>query len=309
MTCAVVNVDADSVIQRTMYYASGVPMAESTGRDQQPYLYNGKEFVEAHGLNEYDSHARMYYATIMRTTTMDPHAENSYHISPYVWCGNNPINRIDPNGMDDLFDEEGRYLIRIDNNTDYVMIKNSNGGQRSITDFSYAENDVANREMLANIGTYYAHQVGLNQTLDVCDVEREGAIALTEVSSDFRQVYMAVVNGKIDAEANAVNNIMSALVHEGYHVETGTKGPMAEIGAIQKQANHPTWSKTTESYQKGIIGYLIYNANQAIKLQVQSPSMLENMINSLNLSHPIWFINNQFSYGIQEVESIGHKRK
>ena len=100
MTCAVVNVDADSVIQRTMYYASGVPMAASIGRDQQPYLYNGKEFVEAHGLNEYDSQARRYYATIMRTTTMDPMAEKYYHISPYSWCGNNPVNAVDPDGMD-----------------------------------------------------------------------------------------------------------------------------------------------------------------------------------------------------------------
>lgn len=31
--CAVVNATADAVVQRTMYYASGVPMAESTGRD------------------------------------------------------------------------------------------------------------------------------------------------------------------------------------------------------------------------------------------------------------------------------------
>ena len=100
MTCAVVNVDADSVIQRTMYYASGVPMAASIGRDQQPYLYNGKEFVEAHGLNEYDSQARHYYATIMRTTTMDPLAEKYYHISPYAWCGNNPVKYIDPDGRE-----------------------------------------------------------------------------------------------------------------------------------------------------------------------------------------------------------------
>ena len=53
MTCAVVNVDADSVIQRTMYYASGVPMAASIGRDEQPYLYNGKEFTVAHGWHIY----------------------------------------------------------------------------------------------------------------------------------------------------------------------------------------------------------------------------------------------------------------
>lgn len=33
-------------------------------------------------------------------TTIDPHAENYYHISPYVYCGANPINNIDPDGRD-----------------------------------------------------------------------------------------------------------------------------------------------------------------------------------------------------------------
>lgn len=31
-----------------------------TGRDKQPYLYNGKEFVEAHGWNAYDYGFRGY---------------------------------------------------------------------------------------------------------------------------------------------------------------------------------------------------------------------------------------------------------
>ena len=97
--CAVIHSTADSVVQNTKYYASGVPMAESTRRDEQPYLYNGKEFIEAHGLNEYDSQARMYYAPIMRTTTIDPYAEKYYHISPYAWCGNNPICNVDVTGM------------------------------------------------------------------------------------------------------------------------------------------------------------------------------------------------------------------
>ena len=98
--CAVVNSMQDTAVQSTLYYASGVPLARSFGRDVQPYLYNGKEFIEAHGLNEYDSQARMYYAPIMRTITMDPLAEKYYHISPYAWCGNNPVNVIDPSGCD-----------------------------------------------------------------------------------------------------------------------------------------------------------------------------------------------------------------
>ena len=34
----------------------------------------------------------------MRTTTMDPLAEEYYYISPYSWCNNNPINYIDLHG-------------------------------------------------------------------------------------------------------------------------------------------------------------------------------------------------------------------
>ena len=125
---AVVNSQADTMIQSTIYYASGVPMMESKGipyryynaygaqpnqnfgRDEQPYLYNGKEFIEAHGLNEYDSQARMYYATIMRTTTMDPLAEDYYHLSPYSWCANDPINKFDPDGRADYYAADGHHL-------------------------------------------------------------------------------------------------------------------------------------------------------------------------------------------------------
>lgn len=33
-------------------------------------------------------------------TTIDPHAENYYHLSPYAYCGENPVNAIDPDGKD-----------------------------------------------------------------------------------------------------------------------------------------------------------------------------------------------------------------
>ena len=56
-----------------------------------------------HGLDEYDSDARWYYPAIMRTTTPDPLAEMYYDISPYAWCANNPVNRIDPDGRADFW--------------------------------------------------------------------------------------------------------------------------------------------------------------------------------------------------------------
>ncbi len=87
-----------TTIQRTQYYPSGLQWSEGTNTDIQPFKYNGKEFVEMHGLDEYDSEARWYYPAIMRTTTIDPLAEKYYSISPYVWCGNNPVRMVDPDG-------------------------------------------------------------------------------------------------------------------------------------------------------------------------------------------------------------------
>jgi RHS repeat-associated protein len=89
-----------ATVQRLQYYPSGLPWKENDTYSPigQNRKYNGKEFVEMHGLDEYDSRARWYYPAIMRTTTMDPLAEKYYSISPYAWCGNNPVRFVDPDG-------------------------------------------------------------------------------------------------------------------------------------------------------------------------------------------------------------------
>ena len=86
------------LIQRMQYYPSGIPWKTSTGATEHPYRYSGKELVQMHGQDEYDSHARWYYPAICRTTTMDPLCEKYYNISPYAWCANNFVNVVDING-------------------------------------------------------------------------------------------------------------------------------------------------------------------------------------------------------------------
>ena len=88
------------IAQRMQYYPSGLPWETNLGVSEQPFKYGSKEFVEMHGLDEYDSEARWYYPAIMRTTTMDPMCEKYYSTSPYAWCSNNPVNYIDPDGRD-----------------------------------------------------------------------------------------------------------------------------------------------------------------------------------------------------------------
>ena len=49
--------------------------------------------------------ARHYAPCIMRFTTMDPMCEKYYHLSPYAYCGNNPVKYVDPNGKSFLYME------------------------------------------------------------------------------------------------------------------------------------------------------------------------------------------------------------
>ena len=89
-------------IQFNHYYPFGLPMAETTDgkQNEQPYKYNGKEFERKNRLNWMDYGARMYDPALCRFMTMDPLMEKYYSVSPYAYCGNNPINRIDPDGRD-----------------------------------------------------------------------------------------------------------------------------------------------------------------------------------------------------------------
>lgn len=90
--------DANGNIEQVNhYYPFGGLMAESTGCVQS-YKYNGKELDRMHGLDSYDYGAR--WMCDGRFTTPDPHAIDYTDVSPYVYCGNNPMNAIDVNGED-----------------------------------------------------------------------------------------------------------------------------------------------------------------------------------------------------------------
>ena len=89
------------------YYPFGGVFASE--ENVQPYKYNGKELNAKKGLNWYDYGARQYDAALGIFTTVDPSSEKYYPTSPYVYCGGDPINRIDPTGADWYKDSDGNY--------------------------------------------------------------------------------------------------------------------------------------------------------------------------------------------------------
>ena len=128
--------------QVTSYYPFGAPYADPaavSGADHQPYKYNAKELDLMHGLNTYDYGARQYDPILARWDRVDPLAEKNPNITPYHFCHNDPVNRIDPNGMDDYYTREGKYLGTNKAKTDNIYVTDE-GQYRHTKDGKYVIN-------------------------------------------------------------------------------------------------------------------------------------------------------------------------
>ena len=92
----VVADQAGAVEEVNHYYPFGGTFASTSS--VQPYKYNGKELDRKGGLDWYDYGARMYDAALGRWHVVDPMADKDYSWSVYVYCRNNTIKYIDPDG-------------------------------------------------------------------------------------------------------------------------------------------------------------------------------------------------------------------
>lgn len=109
---AVVNASGE-VTERNDYYPFGKRWDDGQLSDNR-YRYNGKEFQSFlnnpyidYGARQYDPDAGIWHSP-------DPLAEKNRPGSPYVFCGNNPLVFVDPDGRDSVyvFDSPVRPLDR-----------------------------------------------------------------------------------------------------------------------------------------------------------------------------------------------------
>ena len=114
-----------SVIEQNDYMPYGELHATSSlATSGNPFLYNGKESQKSFVVNYIDSEAR-FQRLDGAFNSIDPLCEKYYHISPYTYCAANPINTIDPNGLDwysykeEYFDAQGNSHYR----TRYKYVK------------------------------------------------------------------------------------------------------------------------------------------------------------------------------------------
>ncbi len=82
-------------VQQTIYYPYGEPTIEPAG---QRYLFGGKEREHAGGRNSTDFGPRSLTPS-GSWSAADRMSESFYPLSPFSYCGGDPINRVDRNGM------------------------------------------------------------------------------------------------------------------------------------------------------------------------------------------------------------------
>lgn len=88
------------LVESITYYPYGEPTKEHSG---QRFLYGGKEREHGGGRNSYDFSARCLIAPLGQWGVPDPKAEKYFSYSPYSYCAGDPINYIDPIGMQRYF--------------------------------------------------------------------------------------------------------------------------------------------------------------------------------------------------------------
>jgi RHS repeat-associated protein len=236
-----VIVDNNGIIKEQKdYYPFGKEhenssLMSSTNR----WNFNGKEKQTIKDLGWLDFSARMYAnCEVPLFTTPDPLMEKYYSISQYAFCGNNPINRIDPNGMD-WYSYERKYM-------------DDDGEEQTRIEYKYVRGTMSDDDMKAggythlgktylSDGTYYSLG-GAILNYDKSDMQNFGMVAnvmaadfftITAVNafkegSDFWNKYSEYISTGSNA-ANAVANFMDA----SSKIAKNIKGIGYVIGGIQ----------------------------------------------------------------------------
>lgn len=90
-----------AAVQHLEYLPSGIVFSQGyNGVCYQNKRFCAKEAIDMHGYGLYDSGARFLHSKILNFQSIDPLCEKYPGVSPYVYCMNNPVSLVDPDGRD-----------------------------------------------------------------------------------------------------------------------------------------------------------------------------------------------------------------
>ena len=113
-TRMIVNKDGKTVEATFDYTPFGVQITgASLPTNSTEYRFSGKELQNISDYEIYDFGARQYFPKYAIWGSVDPQANAFPSVSPYIYCSNNPVSRVDSNGLWDvsvhLYNDRAKY--------------------------------------------------------------------------------------------------------------------------------------------------------------------------------------------------------
>jgi len=200
------------------------------------YAFASKEKDVETGLSYFG--ARYYYSDLSIWLSVDPMSWKYPYQSNYVYCSNNPIKVIDPNGEDEYeFDESGYLINRIANDRIDIIHIVDKSGNRTASSKSYVLGTICNldEDVPSN------HSSLENAT--IFEVENgEASAEFHQFLSQNTNVEWGEINAE-DADGNCVNfvgtnhnvfstNISSIVSNMGYSIERSSHNHPNDISSV-----------------------------------------------------------------------------
>ena len=284
----VVISQSGTVEETNHYYPFGGTFA-SAG-NVQPYKYNGKEYDAKKGLNWYDYGARHYDAALGRFTTVDALYDKHFKVSPYVYCGNEPVGRIDPDGND------WRVQTHYNRETDKIeykitvraaLINNSNNKELDIKTLAGQIVEQVNAAYTISgddfVSTMDMQLRTVNSVDDIKDTEHvlqivdQDMLTKTDKSVVMAETYKNSLDVKIGTKA--VSNMLNNDDNRTFAHELGHSGG---LGHTMNVENLMTQKKVIQDFDGDYL-----KATQLNRSQIQT--VRDNYIhNKLNRHIPNW---------------------
>ena len=252
-------------------------LADGTGLNPslQTRKFGGKELDLTHGYVNYDFGARGYNPLLGVWDRMDQMCEKYYDVNPYAYCGNDPVNKVDPDGKADYFTTSGKFEKSDNNNKDPNIYIQTEQGNVKLADYNFGIGHNNLRSMM-RVVYHYALKTGLVNKAKSIGVESNDKNAnVLAYTNDDNRVRVHVSNGHFPKSLSQIENFKSTLRHEGYHIDI-TDNSFEEVLVIMQEMEHPDFSKTTQSFKDNTSGYL---QEELVKLYKANRRGFKNIIN------------------------------
>jgi len=216
-----------SISQHVEYIAFGeVLFEEHSSSFSSPYLFNGKELDRETNLSYYG--ARYLDMKTSLWLNIDPLAEKYPNESPYIYCGNNPIAFIDPDGMDRIYSSSGRFIK--DTGIGSKIMVQTKYGLRYLSGLDYESKGT--RMAVSKVIAYEAHLRGNTGYYGVRNMEEEDTGAYTNSANTVWTNTKQLSKGAYDD----YNDLGSTIDHEA-NLTFGHKGENRKNYTFVKHAN------------------------------------------------------------------------